>query len=180
MTTPASNRRVAFFAFDWGDAAVRRRVDGFHRDGIAVDGFAMHRGRAEQPDWVVANLGETRDNAYLQRLTAIVRGARRAAAHRDRLAKAEILLARNLDMLVTAFWARRMAGLNTPIVYECLDIHRLMVREDRVGRSLRRAEGLMLDRSAGLWVSSPAFLTEYFEHYQKPDDRHRRPRPAPG
>lgn len=166
MTNTQAQRRVAFFAFDWGDAAVRRRVEGFRRDGIAVDGFAMHRGRAVRPDWVVADLGETRDNAYLQRLTAIVRGARRAAAHRDRLSGAEILLARNLDMLATAFLARRLAGLKTPIVYECLDIHRLMVREDRIGRSLRRAEGWMLDRTAGLWVSSPAFLTEYFERYQ--------------
>ncbi len=166
MTKESAQRRVAFFAFDWGDAAVRRRIDGFQRDGILVDGFAMHRGRADRPDWVVADLGETRDNAYLQRLTAIMRGARRAALHRDVLAKAEIFLARNLDMLVTAFWARRLTGLSTPIVYECLDIHRLMVREDIIGRVLRRAEGWMLKRSAGLWVSSPAFLSEYFQRFQ--------------
>ena len=159
-------RRVAFFAFDWGDAAVRRRVDGFAVDGIAVDGFAMHRGRADRPDWVVADLGETRDNAYLHRVTSIVRGARRAVAERARLAAADMFLARNLDMLATAFLARRMAGLATPVVYECLDIHRLMVREDMIGRALRRAEGRMLSRSAGLWVSSPAFLTEYFERHQ--------------
>lgn len=159
-------RRVAFFAFDWGDAAVRRRVDGFALDGIAVDGFAMHRGRAARPDWVVADLGETRDNAYLQRLTSIVRGARHAVAERVRLAKADALLARNLDMLATAFLARRMAGLETPVIYECLDIHRLMVRDDMIGRALRSAEGGMLSHTAALWVSSPAFLTEYFERHQ--------------
>ena len=94
--------RVAFFAFDWGDAAVRRRVDGFALDGFAVDGFAMHRGRADRPDWVVADLGETRDNAYLRRVASIVRGARRAVAEREILAQADVILARNLDMLATA------------------------------------------------------------------------------
>lgn len=158
--------RIAFFAFDWGDAAVRRRVDGFALDGIAVDGFAMHRGRANRPDWVVADLGETRDNAYLQRITSIVRGARRAVARREILAQADVILARNLDMLATAFLARRMAGLKTPVIYECLDIHRLMVRTDPVGRALRWAEGRMLSHTSALWVSSPAFLTEYFERYQ--------------
>lgn len=164
--SPRTPHRVAFFAFDWGDAAVRRRVDGFALDGIAVDGFAMHRGRVERPAWVVADLGETWDNAYLHRVTSIVRGARRAVRERARLAAADVFLARNLDMLATAFLARRMAGLRTPVIYECLDIHRLMVREDRIGRGLRWAEGRMLEASAGVWVSSPAFLTEYFERHQ--------------
>lgn len=162
---PAMSRRIAFFAFDWGDAAVRRRVDGFTLDGLVVDGFAMHRGRAERPDWVVADLGQTRDNAYLQRVTAIVRGARRAVAERAHLARADVFLARNLDMLATAFLARRMAGLKTPVIYECLDVHRLMVRTDMIGRMLRRAEGRMLSQASALWVSSPAFLTEYFERH---------------
>lgn len=167
----APERRVAFFAFNWADAAVRRRVDALVRDGVAVDGFAMHRGSTgkagTRPDWVVADLGETRDNAYIQRITAIIRGARRAARQSTELARADVIVARNLDMLATAFLARKLAGLKTPVVYECLDIHRLMVRTDPIGRWLRWAEGAMLAHTSALWVSSPAFLTAYFERYQK-------------
>ena len=178
------SRRVVFFAWNWGDAAVRRRVDGFKRDGIAVDGFAMHRGDAPRPDWVAIDLGRTRDNAYLQRVASILRGARRAVTERERLAAADVILARNLDMLATAFLARRLAGLTTPVIYECLDIHRLMVRQDLIGRALRHAEGWMLSRTAALWVSSPAFLSEYFERHHAGRYRaqlvENRMAPAPG
>ncbi|MEM7522895.1 MAG: glycosyl transferase family 1 [Pseudomonadota bacterium] len=155
--------RVAYFAFDWGDAATQRRVDAFARDGVAVDGFAMQRGEAARPDWVIADLGQTRDNAYLQRVVSVGRGVRRALARKDRLAEADFILARNLDMLVVASITRRLAGIQTPLIYECLDIHRLMVREDVVGRILRRIEGRMLSDAAAIWVSSPAFIREYFE-----------------
>ncbi len=165
MTRPMMTRRVAYFAFDRGDAATRRRVEALRADGVAVDGFAMRRRDDEQPDWVVADLGRTRDNAYLQRLGAIALGVQRALARRDLLVEADVLLARNLDMLAIASLVRIVGRIRAPLVYECLDIHRLMVREDAVGRALRAAEGWMLRRSSMLWVSSPAFLTAYFDRW---------------
>lgn len=160
------SRSVAYFAFNRDDAATRRRVAALRRDGIAVSGFAMRRadreGGGPAPDWLTADLGRTRDNAYLQRLAAIARGVRRTLARRDALAAADVILARNLDMLAIAVAARRLTGLTTPVIYECLDIHRLMVRPGPVGRAFRRAEARLLGRTAALWVSSPAFLTEYF------------------
>lgn len=159
----AVRRRLAYFAFDRGDAATRRRVAALEADGITVDGYAMRRRNDEAPDWLVADLGLTRDNAYGQRIAAIARGVSRALARRAALAAADVMMARNLDMLAVAVIARARAGLTTPLIYECLDIHRLMVRDDLVGRAFRSAEGALLSRSAALWVSSPAFLSAYFE-----------------
>jgi succinoglycan biosynthesis protein ExoL len=151
---------VAYFAHDWGDAAIKRRVAGFHRDGIDVAGFAMHRGEAGRPDWVVADLGQTFDNKYLQRALSIPRGAK--CAQGTDLGRADVIVARNLDMLLVALGARRRAKLRTPVIYECLDIHRLLAREDLVGALFRRIEARALRQCSGLWVSSPAFLAEYF------------------
>lgn len=151
---------VAYFAHNWGDAAIKRRVAGFRRDGIGVAGFAMHRGDTARPDWVVADLGQTFDNRYLQRAMSIPRGAKRAQS--VELDRADLIVARNLDMLLVALEARRRAGLQTPIIYECLDIHRLLAREDRVGALFRRIERRALAHCSALWVSSPAFLNEYF------------------
>lgn len=162
LTEPPRRRRVAYFAHDWGDAAVRRRVAAFERDGFEVLGFAMNRERADRPAWVVADLGTTRDNAYLQRLVAIARGARRARAARSSLDGADLVVARNLDMLASAVIALGAAGRTTPLVYECLDIHRMMVREDALGRAVRALEARLLGRCAAVWVSSPAFEREYF------------------
>jgi len=69
-------------------------------------------------------------------------------------------------MLATAHLSLRLARLKRPVVYECLDIHRLMVREGLIGRLFRGAERALMKRSAALWVSSPGFLREYFDKYQ--------------
>ncbi len=155
--------RIAFFGHDAADAAVRRRVQGFRDDGLDVTGFMMRRRDDVTPDWDNVDLGRTFDGAYLQRIQSIFAGARRAADARDRLAAADIIYARNLDMLATAFQAKRLTGLKTPVVYECLDVHRLLTREDAVGGLFRRLEGALLARSRLLVVSSPGFLENYFE-----------------
>lgn len=156
----SEDRLIAYFAHDWGDAAVKRRVAGFRRDGMAVAGFAMHRAQGGRPDWVVADLGQTYDNRYAQRALSIPRGARLAQGRV--LECADLIVARNLDMLLVALAARRRAGLRTPVIYECLDIHRLVARRDAIGAVFRRIEARALRASAGYWVSSPAFLDEHF------------------
>jgi succinoglycan biosynthesis protein ExoL len=153
---------VAFFAQDAADAAVRRRVQGFRDDGLRVTGFTMRRRDQVNVDWDNVDLGRTYDAAYLQRIRSISRGARLAAGRRDILAQADIIYARNLDMLATAFHARRIAGLDTPVIYEALDVHRLLTRKDVLGLAFRRLEGALLARTRALVVSSPGFLRNHF------------------
>lgn len=154
--------RIAFFGHDVHDAAIRRRAEACLADGFELDGYMMRRGAPGQARWIAADLGETRDGAFGQRLRQIVRGSRIAAANADRLRAADILLARNLDMLACAFLARRKLGLGVPVVYECLDVHRLLVRKGPLGLALRAAERALLKRCAALIVSSPAFVREHF------------------
>ena len=163
--------RIAFFGHDAADAAVRRRVQGFRDDGLDVTGFTMRRRDEGVTGWDNVDLGKTFDGAYVQRVRSIVRGARLAAAQREKLAAADIIYARNLDMLATAFLAKRHARLKTPVIYEALDIHRLLTRRDPIGFIFRRIEGALLKRTRRLVVSSPAFLWNHFEkhhrnHYQ--------------
>lgn len=155
--------RIAFFAHDAADAAVRRRVQGFRDDGLDVVGFTMRRRDDAAVDWRNVDLGRTFDGAYIQRIRSIFRGARIAADSRDLLASADIIYARNLDMLATAFLAKRHTGLKTPVIYEALDVHRLLTRKDPIGLAFRRIEGALLRRTRRLVVSSPAFLREHFE-----------------
>lgn len=155
--------RIAFFGHDAGDAAVRRRVQGFVSDGLDVIGFMMRRGGPAPTPWANTDLGQTFSGAYLQRIKSIFTGARAAAADRDTLASADIIYARNLDMLATAFLAKRLAKLETPVIYECLDVHRLMTRKDAIGAVFRAIERALLVRCRRLVVSSPGFLSNYFE-----------------
>lgn len=165
--TRSSMTEIAFFGHDAGDAAVRRRIRGFREDGLSVTGFTMRRGDPADRDWDNVDLGRTFDGAWLQRVKAIFRGARLAAARRDLLASADIIYARNLDMLATAFLAKRHARLKTPVIYEALDIHRLLTRKDPIGFIFRRIEGALLRRTRRLVVSSPAFLVHHFEKHHR-------------
>lgn len=159
--------RIAFFAHDASDAAVRRRVQGFRDDGLDVTGFTMRRRDDVAVDWDNIDLGRTFDGAYVQRIKSVFRGARLAAEERDRLASADVIYARNLDMLATAFLAKRQTGLKTPVIYEALDVHRLLTRKDAVGLAFRRLEGQLLSRTRALVVSSPGFLRNHFERRHK-------------
>lgn len=157
--------RIAFFGHDVADAAIRRRVRGFQDDGFQVTGFMMRRREPLAQEWDNIDLGQTHDGAFLQRIRQVFRGARVAAASSEKLRSADVIYARNLDMLACAFLAKRHAKLTTPVIYECLDVHRLLCRQDVIGKGLRALEGWLLTRSAALVVSSPAFLTQHFERY---------------
>ncbi len=155
--------RIAFFGHDAADAAVRRRVQGFRDDGLSIIGYMMRRRDDVAVNWENVDLGRTFDGNYVQRVKSIVGGARKAAADKDRLAAADVIYARNLDMLATAFLAKRYARLKTPVIYESLDVHRLLTRKDVIGLVFRRIEGALLARTRRLVVSSPAFLENHFE-----------------
>jgi succinoglycan biosynthesis protein ExoL len=159
--------RVAFFGHDAADAAIRRRVQGFRDDGLSVIGFMMRRRDEVQTDWENVDLGKTFDGNYGQRLQSIFDGARLAARDKAKLASADVIYARNLDMLATAFLAKRYTKLKTPVIYESLDVHRLLTRKDAIGAVFRYAEGWLLSRTRRLVVSSPAFLENHFDVYHK-------------
>ena len=165
---PAGSPRPApidliFFGHDANEPALRRRIDALSAGGARVTGFTMRRGAASETPWGNVDLGETHDQAYGQRLAAMFRAAPILLRERARLKAAAIFYARNLDMLALAVLAKALSGSKARIVYECLDVHRLMTREDPIGAGLRMAERALLSATSLLVVSAPAFLREYFE-----------------
>ena len=159
--------RVAFFGHDASDAAIRRRIKSFHDDGMHVDGYMMRRGALADTAWRNHDLGMTKPGAFVHRAKSIVTGTRKALSFRAELAQADIMYARNLDMLAIAVRVKRKLKLDIPIVYECLDVHRLLCRTDLIGKTLRGLERRLLRASSALVVSSPAFLTHHFERHYK-------------
>lgn len=157
---------IAFFGHDAADSAVRRRARAMKDDGFDVVGYMMRRQDDVNPEWTNIDLGRTYDAAMVARLRSIWTGAKIAAAE-PRLRKADLIYARNLDMLITAFLAKRHAKLDTPVIYEALDVHRLLAKPTLVGVCMRALERRFIKRSKGLVVSSPGFLTNYYERYHK-------------
>ncbi len=156
---------ILYFVHDLADPAVRRRVlmlqaggalvtlAGFRRDDNAL--AAIH---GIEP----IELGRTRDAQFAQRVTAVARSAARLREALRSVARPDIIIGRNLEMLALANRAKSIFGGDMPIVYECLDIHRLLLRDDVVGSALRAAERHFGSQAALLVTSSPAFVERYF------------------
>lgn len=155
--------KLVFFGHDARDAAVQRRIKAFADLGAEVAAFTMRRGAPVEAGWRNVDLGETRDAAFGQRIGALVAARPILREHRDMLRGADIFYARNLDMLALARWAKAMSGSRARLVYECLDVHRFLAREDALGAGLRAAEAALIRDVALVVVSSPAFVREYFE-----------------
>ena len=158
--------RIAAFAFDIAEAAQIRRIQSLRAIGHDVVSLSFRRAnmnRDFRPDWPDLPLGVTRNESYLRRLWHLGRATLRGVWGRQILQGTDIWIARNFDLLVLAILLRRLTGRrDVRLVYECLDIHGLFTRDDRVGRTMRWLERRALARTDLLIVSSPGFLREYF------------------
>ena len=159
--------RIAYFVHDLADAAVHRRVRmmrsfadvtllGFHRSDTAVI----------QLDGVdTVDLGRTMDARLGQRTLTVLQAVMNSGRWQGRMAGTTVFVARQLEMLVLAAMVRRRIAPTAPLVFECLDIHRLMLSHHPVSVALRTLERHLLRSCSMLVVSSPAFLTSHFAGY---------------
>jgi hypothetical protein len=168
--------KVAYFVHDLNDAAVAKRVWMLQHAGAQVRLAGFHRG-PRPPDRVCEvkplDLGRTHDARLLRRAGSVIRSLACAPLLGGFMAGAEVVLARNLELFAVAAVARSLHARRSRLAYECLDVHRLMLGEGEASRWLRSLESRLMDRSQALIVSSPAFLSAYFEPYQHLSGRSR-------
>jgi len=157
--------KILMLAHDLSDAAIARRASMLRKGGavVTVAGFR----RTPEPVARVAgctavNFGRTTNAEFVQRIFSVVREIALLGRHRALFADADIIIVRNLEMLAIGVRGRRMKHPAPILVYECLDIHRLLLRRDWIGMGLRRLEGWLARRAAALITSSPAFVSGYF------------------
>jgi hypothetical protein len=161
--------RVGYFFHDTSHPDLARRVGMLDAGGAETVVFGFSR-RAER-DWRlgarVRELGATQDARFAQRILAVGRHLVSMRALAEDVRACDVILARNLEMLVLAAEARRRYAPHAALVYECLDIHRLMTGRGVAASLLRTIEGRLLCSCQGLIVSSPGFVREHFaKHYR--------------
>jgi hypothetical protein len=108
------------------------------------------------------DLGRTYDARLAHRAFKVVQRCWRLGAGSAAARNADILLARNLEMLAIARAAQGRHAPNATLAYECLDVHRLMLSNSVPGRLLRLLERSVMQKARLLIVSSPAFVSRYF------------------
>ena len=155
--------RVAYLVHDLNDPAVQRRIRMLKSGGAEIALLGFSRGAvAQQYASEPLVFGYTQDARLFQRTLAVGRAALTMPRWQSALADADVIMARQLETLLLAAMARRMTGSNAPLVYECLDIHRLMLSPGLVGRLMRAIEAGLLRACDSIMVSSPRFVDEYF------------------
>jgi succinoglycan biosynthesis protein ExoL len=155
---------ILYLVHDLSDPAVRRRVAMLKAGGaeVTLAGFR----RAVLPPGLEAvspiELGRTADGRFAQRLVAVARAAATLGSRLKGIRRPDVIIGRNLEMLALARRAKALFSADIPLVYECLDIHRLLLGENGVSRAMRGAERALGRQVSLLLTSSPAFVREYF------------------
>lgn len=160
--------RVAYFAHELADPAVEKRLRMLEAGGCQVELLGFERMRfagISNPHRHV--LGRTHSGKFLQRIVSVIRAIPRAWRAREVWAGADVIVARNLEMLALAMALTHARGDRRRVVYECLDIHRLMLDDGPVGATLRWVERICLARTALVLTSSPAFEDRHFRGRQQ-------------
>ncbi|TIW99881.1 MAG: glycosyl transferase family 1, partial [Mesorhizobium sp.] len=147
---------VLYLVHDVSDPAVRRRIIMLKAGGAQVTLVGFRRTAnpvADVEGLRPIDLGATRDGRFAQRLAAVTKAAVSIGSKLGSMPRPDLIIARNLEMLALARRARSAFQATVPIVYECLDIHRLVLRDDFLGKAMRGAERY-LARDVMLLVTS--------------------------
>jgi succinoglycan biosynthesis protein ExoL len=162
---------IFVFGFDVAEAAQLRRIRSLRAAGHEVHSASFRRDNMNAsfvPDWPNLHLGRVDNESFGKRLFSIAVSVLKVAWKPGALPRADAIIARNFDMLAIAWASRLLCGdSRTPLIYECLDIHGLFTRRDRIGATMRWLERRLLARTDLLLVSSNAFLRAYFVPVQQ-------------
>src|SRR5215472_4698955 len=157
--------KIVYFSHDLSDPAVHRRVRMLVAGGSAVMPIGFRRS-AEAPSAVEGlhpiDLGQTADGMLARRMLSVAGSMVRLGSIAEHARKANVIVARNLEMLVLAIRARKLYAPEATVVYECLDIHRMLLSKGLGGTLLRLLESKLWRDVDLLLTSSPAFIRNYF------------------
>ncbi|SDA87301.1 glycosyltransferase [Mesorhizobium qingshengii] len=159
---------VLYLVHDVSDPAVRRRITMLRAGGaqVTLGGFRRTADPIADIEGLrPIDLGATRDGRFGQRLAAVAKAAVSIGSSLGGMPRPDLIIARNLEMLALARRAKSAFGTSVPIVYECLDIHRLVLRNDFLGKALRATERFLARDVKLLVTSSPAFIANYFKPF---------------
>ncbi len=157
--------KICYFAHDLADPAIHRRVRMLIQGGANVTTIGFRR--SAEPVTVihgtpVIDLGRTVDGMLAKRALTVAQAFSKLKVLAEHLRGADVVLCRNLEMLVLASRARSLYAPQAALVYECLDIHHLLLSDGAPGAALRALETRLWRNVGLLLTSSPAFIENYF------------------
>jgi succinoglycan biosynthesis protein ExoL len=156
---------IAYFVHDLTDPAVQRRVRMLGAGGAVVTPIGFRRGAQPVNDVEgvsAMEIGRSADGMLLRRALTVIGALMKRRNLARRVVGSDAIIARNLEMLVLAAEVRKRYAPDAKLVYECLDIHRILLAKRPDGALLRALESKLWRQVDLLITSSPAFVRNYF------------------
>jgi succinoglycan biosynthesis protein ExoL len=164
-TDQQMSAKIAYFVHDLTDPTFHRRMQMLIAGGATVTpiGFRRSLTRLQSVQGMAAvDLGRTMDGQLTRRVLSVGRALAKIQSIEKHVRGSDVILARNLEMLVIAARARKLYAANATLVYESLDIHSLLLSRHPAGGVLRLIESKLWRDVDLLLTSSPAFVRNYF------------------
>jgi hypothetical protein len=163
--------KICYFAHDLADPAVHRRVRMLVQGGAVVTTIGFRRSRDPVTTihgTAAIDLGRTIDGMLARRALTVAQAFGKLGVLAKHLSEADVILSRNLEMLVLASRARKLHAPRATLVYECLDIHHMLLSDGALGTALKLLESRLWRNVGLLLTSSPAFIENYFKRRRFP------------
>lgn len=162
-----SPAKIAYLVHDLTDASVGRRVELLASGGSEVALAGFYRGEVAPGEIAGLKplaLRRTHDAKMLHRIGQTLSSAlfdlEKLTAH---VGASETIVARNLEMLLVASRLANRMERRPRLVYECIDLHRLLVANGGVANAVRLAEKRLRQHVDLVLTSSPAFIERHFQ-----------------
>ncbi len=161
--------RIIYVAPDFTDSAVKKRAHAFLAFGHELLSFSFRRDRYNvgiEADWPNVELGKSTERRLAARIWMCFTSLWTIHSYRRNWRDSTMIYARNLDLAILALIGRLITWSRAPLVYEVLDIHPILTQQSVRGAIMRWVERRVLNRCRILIVSSPAYVSEYFQARQ--------------
>jgi succinoglycan biosynthesis protein ExoL len=157
--------KIAYFVHDLTDSTFHRRMQMLKEGGAHVTPVGFRRS-AISPQSVqgteAVDLGRTMDGRLMRRVLSVARALAKIGGIASFVRGSDVILARNLEMLVLAARARKLYAADATLIYESLDVHSSLLSRNLTGGMLRLIESTLWRDVDLLLTSSPAFVRNYF------------------
>src|SRR3984893_3842386 len=165
--------KIVYFVHDLTDPTFHRRAKMLIAGGATLTPIGFRRsptGLQSVQGLPVVDLGRSIDGQLARRTLSVVGTLAKIKRFETYVRGSDVILARNLEMLVIAARARRLYAAHAMLVYESLDIHSLLLSRHPAGSALRLIESALWREVDLLLTSSPAFVRNYFlpRHFRGP------------
>lgn len=168
--------KILYFSPEYGNPNNERQILSLTTIGfeVSVTGFRRKSSFTTQSLDRIKNilpLGTAKDEAYAHRAWLLLQGLVKLFSNRAIVRSQDYFYAHHLDMAVLAVIIRRLSRSHARIIYQTIDVRKVLQKQSIAGSVLRLVERIVLSKSDVLVVSSPGFIEHYFKPKQKYDGR---------